>query len=268
VFASGCSCSSRVDGHEKRYRHNVLIDDPWRDMPKPEHADKFRENLVKPYKTLQGFKDFEFTGIPTALAKAISKEVTSPIPKKTPSAVLAELEAMKTKGNDAWRNNSQGEANNFWCDAIHKIHTTLNGKAGKDLFAIGGVTFQQSIISLEFTLYSNIVQARLHKIREMKGYGAPPHIIFDLGERFFELLHVARICRFGWEDGIGEVWKPTALQMANLSFQEASACREIGRRDLLERAKAAIADVLSALPDDRSVLEEWNQIKQWRKRTG
>lgn len=268
VLESNCRYSSRVDGHEKRYRHNAPIDDPWRDMPKPEHAEKFRENLVKPYKTLRGFKHFQLTGIPTSLAKAVSKEVTSLIPMKKPSAVLAELEAIKIKGNDAWRNNSQGEANNFWCDAIDKIHTTFNGKAGKDLFAIGGVTFQQSIISLEFTLFSNIVQAGLHKIREMKGYGAPSHIIFDLGERVFELLHVARICRFRWENGMGEVWEPSALQMAKLSFREASACREIGRRDLLTRAEAAIANALSALPDDMSVLEERNQIKQWRKRTG
>ena len=151
-------------------------------MPKPDHTETFREDLAKPYCNLRGFKHFDITGIPEVLAKAVKKQVTSPKSAISPTVILAELVAMKAKGNEAWGFNNEGEANNHWCDALDKQHNTLKNNLGKTYFANGGTDFQRSILSLEFSLYSNIVQARLQKIRAFKASGAPPDIIYDVGE--------------------------------------------------------------------------------------
>ena len=71
-------------------------------MAKPDHTETSREDLAKPYYTLRGFKHFDITGIPEVLAKAVKQQVTSPKSAISPTVILAELEAMQAKGNEAW----------------------------------------------------------------------------------------------------------------------------------------------------------------------
>ncbi|RDL31493.1 uncharacterized protein BP5553_09702 [Venustampulla echinocandica] len=243
--------------------HTVALIDPYEGESLPNspafYSRELEEKLISPYSAaLRGFPDFKIKGaISEDLSAAAVEEITRPL-TDTPESVLHEVEELKSKGNEFFRNGDGKMASQSWTKALFMALHILGSPAGEKVQNAGGMTFLNRMVALYFDCYSNYAQNYLKSMRE----NATDHeLVRSFGNGFFNAIYGA----LGTSDKFpNATWEPSDQQIAKVFYREAVGCRLIGE-GFLGQAETAIQRANHVTPGDVEIERERERISRWRR---
>lgn len=118
-----------------------------------------------------------------------------------------------------------------------------------------------AIFALEFSLYSNMLQANLSGLRNAISHRASRDIIEELRDQFLVVVEDTKMSKLRWPNRMGEDWDVDPIMMGKVLYREAAGCRLIGGKDMLDRAQWAINLALETVPGDKGMLAEKKAIE-------
>jgi hypothetical protein len=267
VFCEGlANLHFMIEQHDKLVSHIVSIVDIFENQPNAtdSYTGKFQEMLIAPYRArLRGFPRFAINGaISKELSAAAVAEITRP-KSEDPDVVLAELEELKAKGNEVFRQGDVRIASEHWSDALSKIYQHMSSSKAEQLRQAGGPVFVNRLHAIYFDLCSNRAQAQIKGMRDCSRYH--PQLVPSFGELLLLAVEGAR--------GPGDIdklfpsstWQPSSQQLAKVMYREAVGCRLMGEARFVAQAENAIDEAIHLVPSDAELRREKERISVWKR---
>ncbi|KAN0113282.1 hypothetical protein V8E51_006233 [Hyaloscypha variabilis] len=239
-----------IRGHQKRISHVVTLHNPFDrnlgDESTSSPCPELQEMLVAPYRAhLSGFRRFQFKGeINQDIRKAAISDITRPL-DKNPDAILRQLEAHKSRGDQHFKDKEEYRAIKLWEKALRKIKVlagmddTANG-----IFDFGGQTFINRLAELTFVLFSNKIHAYLNIMWERD---RDEEVRDHISDGLFLALREAMGAIKMFESTTWVTWQPSNRQMGDIFYRSARAFALVGS---FEEAVGAIERANLMLPGD------------------
>ena len=225
-----------------------------------------QENLLTPFrKKLRGIESIKITGVDRKLAAA-AKEDMAKDEWTDAKSVLADIQATKQRGNDAFKRNELREASQIWEEAINDIERIHQSSSWCSLIKQQPDNkFIEDIVELYFMMCLNVTRVQLTGTESpIPGYPKThnKHAYLALAEAQIDRVMNARKPDLWKKD---YTWEASEAQLAKLLFRQAmwmkADSRLNGDLERMMDAMKQLALVAQFVPDDVAVRREMESLE-------
>lgn len=219
-----------------------------------------QENLLSQFrKKLRGVQTLQIAGIDTSLATAIKEDIAKD-EWTDPKAVLADLQATKQRGIDAFKAKELRLASKIWEEAINDIERIHQSSSWRSLTASDNTTFIDSLVEIYFQMCLNVTRVQLNGTEKpISGYPKSHSRFAHLEIAVHQIDRIANARTEDWWKE-GYTWEPSEAQVAKLLFRHAMCFKADALLnddpETMLRALTKLAVVAQYTPDDVAVRRE------------